>query len=295
VGCPPDTSCVDLDDNGKPDGCWTVTVNDETSLDILVGLSPTSQSKPGDNLTRCISFTLYSNCIQEPLTFSDDVTFGGLFQFVGKSKGKIKIPGSGQFDCITAQDKLHTLRACYTFGEDDCEGGQLNASFSGDPRLGGNWLIGGNLDGWKKDIEGANPSLDVIDILDWGTFASQYLTDYGSGDTPCGTTGLGHGDLAGPNADINGDGTVDLDDYAFISSNFLVNSKQCCCGPQAASAIAVTEISVAQLRADGLGELAAGDLNSDGLLNLADMAAFDQGVRPTTKTSVKGGSRSGSR
>jgi len=51
---------------------------------------------------------------------------------------------------------------------------------------------------------------------------------------------------------------------------------------------------VAQLRADGLGELAAGDLNGDGLLNLADMAAFDQGVRPSTKA-IKGGSRSGSR
>lgn len=287
VGCPPDTTCVDADSNGKPDGCWTVTVNDETSLDITVGLAPSSQSKPGDNLTRCIKFTLFSNCVQEPLVFSDNVTFGGLFEFVGKSTGKIKIPGSGQWDCITAQDQLHTLRSCYTFGPNDCAGGQLNAAFSGDPRLGGNWLIGGNLDGWKKDDPNSNPSLDTIDILDFGTFVMQYLAQYGDTDTPCGT--------AGPNADINGDGMVDLEDYAFVSSNFLVNSKQCCCGPQTASAIAITEISVAQLRADGNGDLAAGDLNGDGLLNLADMAAFDQGVRPTKKTQGKGGSRTGSR
>ncbi len=287
AGCPPNTTCADGDANGKPDGCWTVTVNDETSLDITVGLAPSSQSAPGDNLTRCIKFTLYSNCVQEPLVFSDDVTFGGLFEFVGKSTGKIKIPGTGQFDCIAAQDQLHTLRSCYTFGPNDCLGGQLSASFSGDPRLGGNWLIGGNLDGWKKNDPNANPSLDTIDILDFGTFVSQYLTNYGSGNTPCGT--------AGPNADINGDGVADLDDYAFISSNFLVNSKECCCGPQTASAIAVTEISVAQLRADGHADLISADLNGDGLLNLADMAAFDQGVRPTTKTPGKGGSRTGSR
>lgn len=289
MGCPPDTNCVDADGNGKPDGCWTVTVNDETSLDITVGLSPSSQSKPGDNLTRCIKFTLFSNCVQEPLIFSDDVSFGGLFDFVCKSTGKIKIPGSGQWDCITAQDQLHTLRSCFTFASNgsDCVGGQLHASFSGDPRLGGNWLIGGNLDGWKKDDPNASPSLDVIDILDWGTFASQYLHNYGFTDTPCGTPG--------PNADINGDGVADLDDYAFISNNFLVSSKNCCCGPQTAGANAVTEISVAQLRAMGLGDLAAGDINNDGVLNLADMGAFEQGVRPTTKTPSKGGSRTGSR
>ena len=293
VGCPPNTDCADADGNGKPEGCWTVTVNDQTSLDITVGLSPEGGKIP-PGTTRCISFTLFANCIQEPLTFSDNVTFGGFGDFIGKSTGKIKIPGSGQWDCITAQDKLHTLRSCFTFASNgsDCVGGQLNASFSGDPRLGGNWLIGGNLDSWKKDDPTANPSLDVIDILDFGTFVSQYLTNYGSGDTPCGTTGLGHGGLTGANADINGDGCADLDDYAFISANFLVNSKQCCCGPQTASAIAVTEISVAQLRADGNADLISADLNGDGLLNLADMAAFDQGVRPTKVAPVKGGSRS---
>jgi hypothetical protein len=289
------TATSDADCPSEVTQCWTVNVNDETSLDITVGLSPTSQSKPGDNLTRCIKFTLFSNCIQEPLVFEDNVSFGGLFDFIGKSTGKIKIPGSGQWDCITAQDQLHTLRACYTFNNNfDCVNGQLHAAFSGDPRLGGNWLIGGNLDGWKKDDPNANPSLDTIDILDFGTFVYQYGATYDSngdgipdGNTPCGT--------AGPNADINGDGTVDLDDYAFISSNFLVNSKQCCCGPQAASAIAVTEISVAQLRALGLTDLISADLNRDGLLNLADMAAFDQGVRPTPKAPAKGGARTGSR
>jgi len=295
VGCPPDTNCA-LDTDGKPAGCWTVRVNDETSLDLTVGLSPTSQSKPGDNLTRCIKFTLYSNCIQEPLEFCDDVTFGGINDFIGKSTGKIKIPGKGQWDCITAQDKSHTLRSCYTFDSHggDCVNGQLSASFSGDPRLGGNWLIGGNLDGWKKCDPNANPSLDVIDILDFGTFVAQLGANYGSGDTLC--TGQFKPACCpdAANADINGDGLVDLEDYAFVSMNFLTSSKQCCCGPQGgpASVNAVTEISVAQLRTLGLTDLISADLNGDGVLNLADMAAFDEGVRPTKKSSTKDGSRS---
>jgi hypothetical protein len=292
VGCPPDTNCLDGDDAGtKYDGCWTVRVSDEVSLDITIGLSPGAQSAPGDTLTRCIKFTLYADCLTEPEVFSQDVTFGGLYEFVGKSTGKIKIPGGNNWGCIAAQDQLHTLRSCYTFDASDCVGGQLNASFYGDPRLGGNWLIGGNLDGWKKDDPTANPSLDVIDILDYGTFVSQFLTDYCADplytacpNTPCGTPG--------PNADINGDGFVDLDDYAFVSQNFLVSSKECCCGPQTAGVNAITEISVAQLRALGLNDLVVADLNGDGLLNLADMAAFDQGVRPTKSTPTKGGTRS---
>jgi hypothetical protein len=293
VGCPPDTNCA-LGSDSKPEGCWTVRVNDETSLDLTVGLSPTSQSKPGDHLTRCIKFTLYSNCIQEPLEFCDDVTFGGLTDFVGKSTGKIKIPGKGQWDCITAQDKSHTLRSCYTFDSrgGDCVDGQLSASFSGDPRLGGNWLIGGNLDGWKKCDLNANPSLDVIDILDFGTFVSQLGANYGSGDTFCDGQFKPACCPDSANADINGDGLVDLEDYAFVSMNFLTSSKNCCCGAQIAGVNAVTEISVAQLRAMGLTDIVSADLNGDGVLNLADMAAFDEGVRPTKKASTKDGSRS---
>jgi hypothetical protein len=294
VGCPPDTNCADADDNGKSDGCWTVRVSDEVSLDITIGLGPAAAAnRPGDGgLTRCIKFTLYADCFSDPQVFSQNVTFGGAHEFVGKSTSKIKIPGGNNWGCIAAQDQLHTLRSCYTFDGSDCIGGQLNASFYGDPRLGGNWLIGGNLDGWKKDDPTADPSLDVIDILDYGTFVSQYLTDYCDDpighptcpNTPCGTNG--------PNADIDGDGDVDLDDYAFVSQNFLVSSKECCCGPQTAGVNAITEISVAQLRALGLNDLVVADLNGDGLLNLADMAAFDQGVRPTKSTPTKGGTRS---
>jgi hypothetical protein len=270
----------------KPVGCWTVEVNDETSLDIDVQLEP-PLADTGE-LTRCIKFCLFNDCAQEPLCYSEDVTFGGIWNFFGKSRGKIKVAGTKNWDCITAQDQFHTLRSCYTFGAGDCAGGQLRARFSGDPELGGNWLVGGNLDGWKKDIPGSEPSLDVIDILDYGTFVSQFEVCYGTPpgslhDTPCGTPG--------PNADINSDGCVDLADYTFITKHFLESTKDCCCGAQPASQPApLAEVSVDQLRQMGLGELVVADLNGDGLVNAQDMEAFMQGARPTkTSNDRKGG------
>lgn len=289
VGCGGTVNDCAVDSaTGKPAGCWTVEVNDETSLDIDVQLSPPIvHNDANGELTRCIKFTLFSdNGITDPLVFSTDVTFGGLFNFSGKVEDKVKIPGRGQWGCITAQDQLHTLRSCYTFAPGDCVDGQLSARFAGDPSFSdnNNWLIGGNLDGWKKNDgdPSSNPSLDVIDILDFGTFVGQYGTVYADNDTPCGTQG--------PNADINGDGVADGSDYAFIIRNFLVSTKECCGAPQVdgAAASPITSITVDQLRAEGLGDIAVADLNGDGVLDQADMEAFGAGARPS-KNNNRGG------
>jgi hypothetical protein len=42
----------------------------------------------------------------------------------------------------------------------------------------------------------------------------------------------------------------------------------------------VTRISIVELGQRGLAQLAAGDLNGDGWLDLKDLEAFKQGVRP---------------
>jgi hypothetical protein len=270
---------------GTPEGCWTVQVNDETSMDIDIGLEPPiTSANPDRTLTRCIEFCLYANCVEAPLCFEDDVTFGGIFQFTGKSQGKIKIPGKGQWDCITAQDQLHSLRSCAMANSDPpglyCDGPQLVADFTGDPALGGNWLIGGNLDAFKKDVPKA--SHNVIDITDFGMFLSQYGVCYADKSPDC---------HDGPHADINGDGCVTTADYNFIIRNFMTSSKDCCCVGSAASAPApLAEVSVDELRQMGMGELAVADLNGDGLVNAQDMDAFMQGARPTkTSNDRKGG------
>lgn len=285
-GCPPDSDC-DLGSDGRPVGCWTVDVNDETSLDIEIGLGPNSDgTKVTDGLTRCIKFTLYGQAIDQPVYVEEDITFGGMWEYVGKFTGAFKVP-MGNWQCISAWDQFHTLRSCYRPLGSDCIGGVLHASFTGDPSFdGGNWLIGGNLDGWKKNDgdDDTNPSLFVIDILDWGTLLSQYGQSMDP-NTPCGTDG--------PHADINGDGVVNLEDVAYVQNNFLVSAKECCgAASLPASVQGRTEVSVSELRQMGMGNLQVADLNGDGLLNVDDMSAFMQGVRPGTKSTK--GTRTGS-
>ena len=250
------------------DDSWTVTVNDLTSLDVEIQLSPIIV---GD-LVRCIKFELFSDCVQPPLVFQQDILFGGLFDHIAHFTDIIKIPGKGQWKCITARDQLHTLRACAWL---ECVDGVYYAIFKGDPFHGGNWLIGGNLDGFKKGIIG--PSHDVIDIMDFGMFVGQWGRIVNP-NTICKTDG--------PHADINGDGIVDALDFTFIMMNFLESSKECCCPDSTAGTIVGrTEISVRELREMGLGELAVGDLNRDGLLNMDDVEAFQAGGMQPVKGS----------
>jgi hypothetical protein len=246
--------------------CWTVEVQDQTTLDVVVQLSPIIA---GD-VTRCIEFALYADCVQDPLMFDAELFFGGIWDHVGHFTDTMKIPSAGQWTCITAQDQLHTLRASADLvcGPD----GVYSAVFKGDPFFGGNWLINGNLDAWKKE----NPyaSHDVIDIIDFAQFVANYLTIVDP-NTYCPSHPMeGH-------ADINGDGIVDALDFAFIMQNFLAVSKDACCpeGP-ASTTQPRTSVTVRELRAMGMGDLAVADLNSDGVVNAADMASFtESGVK----------------
>jgi hypothetical protein len=254
--------------------CWTVVVSDQHSMDIVVQLSPVMAAGP---LTRCICFEFFPDCVQNPTVWCEDLVFGPPYDFPGHNTTKIKVP-KGQYACITAADCLHTLRSV---SDIECVGDQLVAEFKGDPFFGGNWLINGNVhDGCWKD--GANT--DVIDILDFGVFVSQFGMLLNP-NTPCGT--------AGPHSDINGDGVVNMSDYVFISQNFLEESKDSCCpDANAAAIVPVTSITVKELRRLGLSELAIADLNGDGTLDQADMTAFVQGQLPQrdSKSEGRGGS-----
>jgi hypothetical protein len=238
--------------------CWTVEVTDQNAMDVIVEYSPPMATGP---YTRGIVFEVFKNCVEEPIVVCEDLVFGPPFDFVGKATEVLKIP-KGQVMCVTAADPLHTLRAVDMPIE--CVDNALTVGFHGDPDLGGNWLINGNLDGNHH-----------IDVVDFGIFLTQYMMAMAA-DTPCGT--------AGPNADINGDGFVTNDDFAHIAMNFIAESKDACCDDPTVSwkGEPTLSITVKELRRRGLGEITVADLNGDGVLDQADMTAFMQGVEPVT-------------
>ena len=259
--------CGDSLDSG-----WTVTVNEQTTLDVEVQLEPVILN---DNVTRCITFELYEDCVAPPLILDVELKFGGKWDHVGHFTDSFKIPTSGQWVCITAMDQLHSLRSVSDLV---CADGVYSAVFKGDPDyFGGNWLTQGNLDGWKK--WNPNASIDVIDILDFGQFIANYQSIVPKG-TDC---TMVHGEFG--NADINGDGVVDGLDFAFIMRNFLEGSKGACCPDGVADVNSGrSEVSTSDLRAWGMRDLVTADLNGDGLVNVDDMAAFMAGDRPEGKT-----------
>ena len=254
-------------------GCWTVDVNDQVSLDITIQLQPIMAAT---TLTRCIEFQLYEDCIHEPMCFRQDVVFGGN-NFIGKFSGKKKFR-KAQWSCMTARDQSHSLESCSFL---ECrEDGNFEAVFAGDPFFGGNWLIQGNLDEWQK---GENTSADVIDILDFATFLIQFGMQMNP-NTPCNPLANECPDpLDGPHCDINGDGVCDGTDFAFIFDNFLVAKKNCCCADATAGAPGLLEVSNVQLREMGLANLIVADLNRDGVVNMVDMNEFLAGKRPEAK------------
>jgi hypothetical protein len=258
--CATDAECLD-------EACcsWTVTVSNQQTLEVEVQLSPVIDPGP---FTRCIEFQLWTACtpliVDAP--FYEVMTFGGDYYVAGHGAATIKIP-KGQYVCIAARDPLHTLRASAMV---ECDGVVYRAIFKGDPFLGGNWLIGGNLDGLRPDEQG---SPRTIDIVDYAIFVSQFLTNVGA-DTDC--------TMTDPHADVNGDGFVNDLDFTFISINFLESDKDTCCPDGRVAPIGLTEVTTRQLRAWGIDDSA--DLNRDGVVNTDDMALFPQGLKQGTRS-----------
>ena len=246
---------------------WMVSVSDQQTLDVEVHLSPTMYA---GLFSRCICFDLIADCAA-PEHLCTVMDFNGPYNFDAHARTELKVD-KGNYICIEARDPLHTLRS--TAGV-ECIDKKWTAVFKGDPLLGeygdAHWLIGGNL-----DFHEPNGNPDVIDVLDFGVYmaAASVGVTYANGNTTC--------DTAAPHADLNADGVVDSLDYAFLTENFLADSKLGCCEePGSVVYTPVLDISVKELRALGMGYMAAGDLNHDGRLNTDDMALYRQGGQPT--------------
>ena len=82
-------------------------------------------------------------------------------------------------------------------------------------------------------------------------------------------------------ADFTGDAVVDSLDFTFIQTYYLRRSDGNCCGLKSLDDdVLRTEIPVAELIRLGLGELTVADLNGDGMVDSADIMAFMDGVMP---------------
>ena len=222
-----------------------VTINAFNDLVVDVELSPTVMAGP---FTRCITFELWE------CTGPTKVTVGEVLTFDSGSESVVLDVPCGDYECITARDKLHTLRR--TIDPLPISGSQYVADFV----TAGKDLIGGDLndDGW-------------IDILDFGVFSAQWGASLDP-NTTCA--------ISPPHSDIDGSGVVWTEDFTFIQINFLLGDEDGCCGWGGPGVGPTTRISLDELDRRGLGHLKVADLNNDGWLDELDIVAFMEGKRP---------------
>lgn len=227
---------------------FLVTVNGYSELKVYLTLESVTAS-----VNRCITFDLWDG--------TSSTTVSAVIPFTaGVASGVVVQVPCGNYTCVSARDKLHTLRRTITGGPYFAVSGtQYVADFNGAGKI----LIGGNLNDDR-----------YIDILDFGVYAWQYAVNYGTANTTCATPY--------PHADISCDAFVDAFDFTYIQIHFLAGREAACSGAalEVDGAEPVASITVDELVARGLGELAMGDLNEDGVLDAADIQAFLAGARP---------------
>ena len=220
----------------------TVSASNElvTTLALRGGTSGTFQ--------RCITFELDPGA----------VTVDQVVTFVDGLAGDVSVlVPCGEYECIRARDKLHTLWAKAGLAVNS--GNQYIADFT-DPDE--NSLVRGNLnqDEW-------------IDVLDFGI----YVVRVGQSmpiNVNCGYTAR--------HPDFDGSGDVDgLMDFSFIQTYYL-STDQTCGGKHrdGDETPPVTRIAVADLALYGLEEIAPADLNGDGYIDELDIMAFAEGQLP---------------
>jgi len=250
--------------NNESSCTFNVTVNAYNELVVNVELRgvDTGGNYP-QTLVRCITFELWDcDPLTGPAVVSKELTFTkqSANDPMVANNALVLVP-CGEYNCITARDRRHTLRRTLDSPAFRIVGTQYVADFAAANKP----LIGGNLndDRW-------------IDILDFGVFSWKFGTNYNTGNTDCNTPY--------PHADISGDGIVDTADFTFIQTYFLYGHEANCCGASGFRGEdetgPLTRVAVADLPRYGLEHLAVADLNGDGWIDEYDVAAFASGVVP---------------
>ncbi len=239
---------------GNPTQCQFTVTNDGQNV-VTVDVELGGGVMDAGSFDRCITFELWNGGTMAYST-SQTYTFTG----GNIAPQMLLVPCSGgPYTCITARDRLHTLRRTINFSP-----GGYTANF-----IDAKKLIGGNFNNDK-----------FIDILDFGIYTLQDLTNVGK-NTSC--------SIVPPtrHTDVNGDGISDSVDFGFVANNFLKIRDPNCDGSTTTvmggdddNDGPVTRIAVADLAKIGMADIAPADLNRDGWLDQADIQAYLNGVRP---------------
>ena len=243
-------TCSAEDDCGSVGTCTFDVEVQPMTLTVDLELSPVIA---GDSFERCITFDLcdVDGGLQEQV--SETILFTRSGTGAVATDVTIDIPG-GTWDCVTARDNLHTLASQAPDLAVAANGLDYSATFTGNRELGGHWLLLGNLNGDH-----------YVDVLDLGTFLGQFMQPLPI-DTPCGTPQ--------PHADLNADAITHLADFAVLQLNlFEAGENECPCtegGVAAGSTGPIRSISVSDLYARGLPELAKADENGDGVVEIGE-------------------------
>ncbi len=214
----------------------TVTVNPFQAV-----MTQVQSNGATGNFQRCITFNIVGD---GGATHTDSVELSFIN---GIAMTQLRVP-FGDYDCVTADDRLHTLTQQTDL---QVSGSQYSADFTGSKAL----LPG--------DLNNDN----LVDVVDWGVLVTR-IGQITSINTNCETPAF--------RADLNADGGVTSLDGDLLLDVILMTGQSCVSGAADSGDFARQSISVKELTEMGLVNAEECDLDKNGIVDLFDMLLWQQ-------------------